>query len=133
MNLVTIFAKILKVDVIDFSIGFGPRIFSFKKFSTKWNIRIIPLGGYVKLESNSQNINSFPNKNLISRILILLGGALFNFKLSLLIIFFLIFKAGYFGTTNIDCVDPIINKTIVSGDNIESVNGINVTPGTILI
>ena len=91
------FAKFLKVDVIDFSIGFGPRIFSFKKFSTKWNIRIIPLGGYVKLESNSQNINSFPNKNLISRILILLGGALFNFKLSLLIIFFLIFKVGYFG------------------------------------
>ena len=120
------FAKFLKVDVIDFSIGFGPRIFSFKKFSTKWNIRIIPLGGYVKLESNSQNINSFPNKNLISRILILLGGALFNFKLSLLIIFFLIFKVGYFGNTNVDYVDPLINKTIVSGDHIESVNGKNV-------
>ena len=120
------FAKFLKVDVIDFSIGFGPRIFSFKKFSTKWNIRIIPLGGYVKLESNSQNINSFPNKNLISRILILLGGALFNFKLSLLIIFFLIFKVGYFGTTNVDYVDPLINKTILSGDHIESVNGIKV-------
>ena len=56
----------------------------------------------------------------------MLGGALFNFKLSLLIIFFLIFKVGYFGTTNIDYVDPIINKTIVSGDNIESVNGKNV-------
>ena len=120
------FAKLLKVNVIDFSIGFGPKIFSFKKFSTIWNIRIIPLGGYVKLESNPQNINSFSNKNLLSRILILLGGALFNFKLSLLIIFFLIFKVGFFGTTNVDYVDPLINKTIVSGDNIKSVNGKNV-------
>ena len=120
------FAKLLKVNVIDFSIGFGHKIFSFKKFSTIWNIRIIPLGGYVKLESNSRKINSFSNKNLISRILILLGGALFNFKLSLLIIFFLIFKVGFFGTTNVDYVDPLINKTIVSGDNIKSVNGKNV-------
>ena len=72
MNLVIIFAKLLKVNVIDFSIGFGPKIFSFKKFSTKWNIRILPLGGYVKLESNPENINSF-SKKLISKILILLG------------------------------------------------------------
>ena len=56
------FAKLLNVNVIDFSIGFGPKIFSFKKFSTKWNIRILPLGGYVKLESNPENINSFPKK-----------------------------------------------------------------------
>ena len=26
------FAKLLKVNVIDFSIGFGPKIFSFKSF-----------------------------------------------------------------------------------------------------
>ena len=117
------FAKLLKVNVIDFSIGFGPKIFSFKKFSTKWNIRIFPLGGYVKLESNPENINSFPKKKLISKILILLGGALFNFKLSLFIIFFLIYKVGFFGTTNVDYVDPKINKSIVSGDYVESVNG----------
>ena len=87
-----------------FQLVLVPKIFSFKKFSTKWNIRILPLGGYVKLESNPENINSFPKK-LISKILILLGGALFNFKLSLLIIFFLIYKVGFFGTTNVDYVD----------------------------
>jgi len=117
------FAKLLKVNVIDFSIGFGPKIFSFKKFSTKWNIRVIPLGGYVKLESNPQSINSFEKKKLISKILILLGGALFNFKLSLLIIFFLTHHVGFFGTTIVDYVDPKINKSIFSGDYIESVNG----------
>ena len=117
------FAKLLKVNVIDFSIGFGPKIFSFKKLSTKWNIRILPLGGYVKLENNPENINSFPKKKLISKVLILLGGALFNFKLSLLIIFFLIYKVGFLGTTNVDYVDSKINKSIVSGDYVESVNG----------
>jgi regulator of sigma E protease len=58
------FAKLLKVDVIDFSIGFGPKIFTFEKFSTIWNIRVIPLGGYVKLESSPQNKNSFVKKKI---------------------------------------------------------------------
>lgn len=117
------FAKLLKVNVIDFSIGFGPKIFSFEKLSTKWNVRVLPLGGYVKLESNPQNTNSFARKNLMSKVLILLGGALFNFKLSLLIIFFLIFKVGSFGSPNVDYVDKEINKFIDSGDYIDSVNG----------
>ena len=44
-------------------------------------------------------------------------------ELKYLIIFFLIYKVGFYGNTNVDYVDPKINKSILSGDYIESVNG----------
>src|SRR5260370_24086730 len=37
----------VRVDV--FSIGFGPRLFGWKRGATDWRISAIPLGGYVRL------------------------------------------------------------------------------------
>ena len=44
-----IIAKILAVRVEKFSIGFGPKICSFKKGDTEYLISAIPLGGYIKM------------------------------------------------------------------------------------
>lgn len=40
-----IFAKIFNVGVLEFSIGMGPRIFSFVKNNTRYSIKAIPFGG----------------------------------------------------------------------------------------
>ncbi|HEO63964.1 MAG TPA: RIP metalloprotease RseP, partial [Candidatus Omnitrophica bacterium] len=40
-------AKKMGVSVEVFSIGFGPKIFSFKRNGTEYKISSIPLGGYV--------------------------------------------------------------------------------------
>src|SRR5271166_6414327 len=37
----------VRVDV--FSIGFGPRLFGFKRGATDWRISAVPLGGYVRM------------------------------------------------------------------------------------
>ncbi len=37
------------VRVHTFSLGFGPRLFSFRRGDTEYCISVIPLGGYVKL------------------------------------------------------------------------------------
>ena len=43
-------ARILKVKVTEFQIGFGPKLFGFKdKNGTMWSLRSIPLGGGVEL------------------------------------------------------------------------------------
>ena len=44
-------AKLFKVYCVEFSIGFGPKIFSRKKVTkeTRFSIRAIPLGGYVSM------------------------------------------------------------------------------------
>ena len=42
-------AKLAGVHVYEFSIGFGPRLAGFKKRETSYNLRVIPLGGYVRM------------------------------------------------------------------------------------
>src|SRR5436189_4517196 len=50
-----IVAKILKIRVETFSIGFGPRLWGFRKGTTDYRVSAIPLGGYVKLGGDESN------------------------------------------------------------------------------
>src|SRR5438876_885506 len=42
-------AKFFKIKVETFSVGFGPRLFGFRKGDTDYRISAFPLGGYVKM------------------------------------------------------------------------------------
>jgi regulator of sigma E protease len=42
-------AKFLKIRVDVFSLGFGPRLFGFKKGETDYRVSLLPLGGFVKM------------------------------------------------------------------------------------
>ena len=46
-----IMAKKAGIHVFEFSLGFGPKLFSFKRKNdeTEYMIKLIPLGGYVAL------------------------------------------------------------------------------------
>lgn len=44
-----IFAKRAGILCREFAIGFGPKIFSFKKNETVYTIRLLPLGGFVRM------------------------------------------------------------------------------------
>ena len=95
-----IVAKLLKIRVETFSVGFGPRIFGFKWGHTDYRLSAIPLGGYVKLggdESNaplegasSQNIPPEEMFNLRprwQRILVAVAGPVMNILTALAIPF----------------------------------------------
>jgi len=43
------FAKKAGILVREFAIGFGPKIFSYRKGETTFTIRILPIGGYVRM------------------------------------------------------------------------------------
>jgi membrane-associated protease RseP (regulator of RpoE activity) len=43
-------AKIFKLNLKEFFVGFGPRIFKFKKGETEYGFRWVPLGGFVRIE-----------------------------------------------------------------------------------
>jgi regulator of sigma E protease len=100
------FAKRYGVGITDFSIGFGKEIFGWNdKSGTRWKICWIPLGGYVKFfgdrnvysQADHQEIlkkysideqqKLFTLKPLYQRALIVFGGPLANFLLSLVIFF----------------------------------------------
>src|SRR5438552_19107520 len=48
-------AKLLKIRVETFSVGFGPRLFGKKWGDTDYRLSAIPLGGYVKLGGDESN------------------------------------------------------------------------------
>src|ERR671930_2130708 len=50
-----IVAKLLKIRVETFSVGFGPRLFGKRWGTTDYRISAIPLGGYVKLGGDESN------------------------------------------------------------------------------
>src|SRR4051812_29490299 len=50
-----IVAKLLKIRVETFSVGFGPRLFGKKWGDTDYRVSAIPLGGYVKLGGDESN------------------------------------------------------------------------------
>jgi len=76
-----IFAKLFKMTVNEFSIGFGPKIVQKKWRGTMYSLRWIPLGGYVAIEGeegDSKDENAFSNKAPWKRIVVLVAGVLFN-------------------------------------------------------
>lgn len=88
-----IFAKIFKVRVDVFSMGFGPKIFKKKWGETEYALSIVPLGGYVKLygqdptetvEPRFRN-RSLGNLDAWKRFLVFVGGPLFNFLFAILV------------------------------------------------
>ena len=47
-----IFARINGIEVLDFSIGMGPRLCGFKAFGTQFSLRLLPIGGVKFVEFN---------------------------------------------------------------------------------
>ncbi len=83
-------ARWLKVRVLRFSLGFGPKLIGFVRGETEYCLSAIPLGGYVKLlgENIGEPISpkdipySFSHRPLKDRALIVLAGPLANFVLA---------------------------------------------------
>lgn len=79
-------AKFFKVRVETFSLGFGPKLFKFKRGDTVYAISAIPLGGYVKMFGDEPNTEitadqkafSFNHKPVGQRIAVVLAGPLMN-------------------------------------------------------
>ncbi len=104
-------AKINKVDIEKFSIGFGPVLFSkTDKNNTKWQVAAIPLGGYVKFSGemySDKNNNSdnnkrlFMNKSALQKASIVIAGPLANFILSFIIFLCLFIFFGKNSTPNV--------------------------------
>lgn len=94
-----ILAKSFGVQVHEFAVGMGPKLFSFGKGETKYSLRLFPIGGFVKLEGENEleendNPRSFSNLKPFKRILVLIAGAFMNILLGILIFAFINIKTG---------------------------------------
>ena len=81
-------ARSVGVRVEAFSIGFGPRLFGFKRGDTDWKICLIPLGGFVKMAgeqiatpdapSHSAAPDEFLAKTFLQKTWIISAGVIMN-------------------------------------------------------
>lgn len=90
-------AKLCKVKVKEFAIGFGKTIWEKKGKETKYAIRMIPLGGFVSMEGEDEESDeegSFSKASLGKRIAIVLAGASVNIIFGILVYFILVTTVG---------------------------------------
>jgi regulator of sigma E protease len=84
-------AKLCGVRVEVFSVGFGKRLFGFRKGDTDYRLSLLPLGGYVRMtgetpgEASTGDPAEFSAHPRWQRILIGLAGPVCNFLLALLL------------------------------------------------
>ena len=86
-------AKLCKVKVNEFALGFGPTLISKTKGDTKYALHLIPLGGYVDLEGEEEHSDkegSFSKAPIPKKIAILLAGGTVNILFGILVYFILI-------------------------------------------
>src|ERR1700751_3346652 len=109
-------AKLCRVRVESFSVGFGPRLFGIKRGDTDYKVCLLPLGGYVKMtgenpgeEQQLEDPAAFSAHPRWQRMLIGLAGPFANFILAfvLMIIYFgWINEVPDIRTTTLEWVTP---------------------------
>lgn len=114
-------AKIVGIEVNEFSIGMGPKLLQTKKGETEYTVRILPIGGYVKMEGedeDSDNPRSFNSASVFSRIAVLLAGAIMNFVLALIVFTIVSYGIGEPSTTvgEVTANSPAAESGIIEGD-----------------
>lgn len=130
-------ARLNGIEVVEFTVGFGPKIFGWKtKAGTKVSLRLILLGAacvFDDLEANDENADiatiiansSFRKANVWSRIATTIAGPFFNLLFAFVLGLFLMNYITIPDTTVTD-VDPqgaAYEAGIRDGDKIISVNG----------
>ena len=130
-----IVAKANGVAVVEFAIGFGPRIFHIKKGETDYALRLIPFGGAcvmlgdTMMDSGDTDIEYdesrlLSSKSVWSRIAIVIAGPVFNFILAFIFAVIIIASVGTDPCT-VDVVDegsPAYNAGLQIGDEIVKIN-----------
>lgn len=92
-----ILAKLNGVKVEEFAIGMGPKLASISGKETQYSIRILPIGGYVKMlgdEESSDDPRAFNNKSPVRRLSIVIAGPLMNLILAVCIYIVIGMMAG---------------------------------------
>jgi len=127
-------ARLMGVYVEVFSIGFGKKLFSFRKFNTEWSISAIPLGGYVKMKGQddadptkkSYDPDSYNTKTPLQKIFILFAGPLANFVIAW-VLYFLIALGSPLAMSPVvgDVVkdSPAQHAGLQKDDTIKAING----------
>ena len=135
-------AKFFGMRVEQFSIGFPPKIFGFKKGETEYSIGSIPLGGFVKISGmvdeslDTEKLKEEPQpyefraKPAWQRLIVMIGGITMNVLVGIIIFIALLYMYGEPYVPKATIIEngivayPMAEEIgLQSGDKILDVNG----------
>lgn len=129
-------AKATGMQVDEFAIGFGPKIYSYQYGPTLYSLRAIPLGGFNRISGMSEEEEltdtSFLSKGVSSRLFVIAAGAVMNFILAIFIIWGLMFTIGTKDISSEPIVGSVMTDSAASaahiekGDRIIAISGISI-------
>lgn len=93
-----IVAKLSGIKVLEFSLFMGPKLFSTQKGETLYSIRLVPLGGFVRMEGEeeaSEDNRAYNKKPIPVRLAVIAAGPLMNLIIGVLLIAITSFNLGY--------------------------------------
>lgn len=121
-------AKANGIAVVEFWVGFGPKLLSFKKNGTLYRLNLIPVGGgclFDNMDPDNAEESTYRNASVMSRIATVIAGPVFNFILAFVLA---LFVAGYGGYSTCRLIEvtpgtPAAEAGLKAGDDIISLNG----------
>ena len=127
-------AKAFDVKILKFSLGFGPKLFGYRRGETEYVVSVLPLGGFVKMVGDMPGGHvdtvdahrALSSKPLWQRSLVLFAGPAFNFLLAFVIYLVMFTGVQTFQSTKLGIVnhsEPAWNAGIRPGDEIVAING----------
>lgn len=133
-----LFAKAMKVKVLKFSLGFGPRVVGRRYGETEYLISAVPLGGYVKMlgEDHEDEVSpgdlkrAFHFQSVWKRFLIVVAGPVFNVFFAAVVFFGLYLTGVPVLLPEVGEVSPdgaAVRAGILKGDRITAIDGTRIT------
>lgn len=129
-------AKASGIQVIEFGIGYPPRVFKFTYKGTIYSINLLPLGGFVKLlgEEDPTLPRSLASKSKLTRFIVLAAGSFMNAVLPVVIFSILFMVPQDVAVTDIvvkevGVASPAARAGLLPGDVIKRVDNKSVDNG----
>ena len=126
-----IVARACRMRVLKFSVGFGPPLVSWERSGVKWQIALVPVGGYVQVAGLGSQVEadgpgSFTSRPLWQRAAMIFAGPAANYLLATLIYFYLIASFNLLATpTNVlrEVRGPAEAAGLLAHDTIVAIDG----------
>ena len=120
-------AKWNGIEVIEFSLGMGPRLLSHVWGDTRYSLKLLPIGGSCQMvgeEEASDSEGAFGNKSVWARIAVVAAGPVFNFILAWVLALIIVGSVGY-DNTMVDIIpdSAAAEAGMEDGAQIISING----------
>ncbi len=136
-------AKKAGIQVNEFSIGMGPALFTRVKNGTRYSVRALPVGGYVSMEGEDEELEEeepapggeeplektglpYPQVKVWKRFIVVAAGAVMNLVLGFVVLLVLFSGADTLGSRTVALVEEgssVEASGLQVGDEILAING----------